>query len=82
VPALAGEATGAMPCRERVKLAEELTLRAGLPWLFGTPSPDWLQAGHSNAPTWEGVVVKHPGHSYRWERSASGYSTTWYKMKW
>ena len=82
VPKLAGEATGAMPCRQRVDLAERLTLRAGLPWIFVPPSADWLQAGRANAPIWEGVVVKQPGHSYRWERSASGNSTTWVKMKW
>jgi len=82
VPALANKPTGAMPCRDRVKLAEELTLKAGLPWIFATPSADWLHAGAANAPTWEGVVVKQPGHSYRWERSASGSSTTWTKRKW
>jgi ATP-dependent DNA ligase len=82
VPDLANQATSAMPCRDRVKLAEELTLRAGLPWIFGTPTAAWLQAGAGNAPTWEGVVIKQPGHSYRWEKSASGSSTTWYKMKW
>ena len=82
VPDLANQATGAMPCRDRVKLAEELTLRAGLPWIFSTPTAAWLQAGAANAPTWEGVVIKQPGHSYRWEKSASGQSTTWTKRKW
>jgi ATP-dependent DNA ligase len=82
VPRLAGEATCSLPCSQRVDLAEELTLRAGMPWIFGTPSAEWLRAGAANAPVWEGVVVKQPGHAYRWERSASGSSTTWYKLKW
>jgi ATP-dependent DNA ligase len=82
VPALANDTTGAMPCSCRVDLVERLTHRAGLPWIFGTPSAEWLQAGAANAPTWEGVVVKQPGHSYRWEKSASGQSTTWTKWKW
>lgn len=68
--------------QERVRLAKDMTLFIGHPWLFETPSLPWLLRRSKNLPAFEGVVLKAFASPYITLGSATQSSANWMKRRW
>ena len=66
----------------RIAHAKKFCKKAGIPWLFDTPSADWLARGRANLPRWEGVVLKALGSPYLPLASDAMHTSSWLKLKW
>ncbi len=68
--------------QERVTLAKDMARFLGHPWLFETPSLEWLMRRNGNLPTFEGVVLKKPTGRYILLGSKTQHSADWMKRLW
>lgn len=83
--AIAGDFQLARPVEDRVKLARQLVLEAGQPWLFSTPTLAEILAMIASSRsdnTWEGLVLKRRGSGYVPLGSPSQKTNSWMKQKW
>lgn len=67
---------------EREVMAMQLMRLIKQPWIFGTPSKDWLLQRRSNLPKFDGVVLKRMNSPYVLLASPSQVSTDWLKRTW
>lgn len=67
---------------ERVNWAKTLMREIGQPWLFETPSAEWLMRRGANAPNYDGVVLKRTGSLYIPLGSPTQSTLDWFKRLW
>lgn len=67
---------------EREVMAFQLMRLIKQPWIFNTPSKNWLMARRTNLPKFEGVVLKRSDSPYTLLASPSQVSPTWFKRTW
>lgn len=67
---------------ERVEWARDMMRIISQPWLFGTPSLGWLMRRTSNAPNYDGVVLKRAGSFYIPLGSPTQSTLHWFKRSW
>jgi ATP-dependent DNA ligase len=68
--------------QERVQWARDLVRMMSHPWLYETPSVDWLMRRGKNAPNYDGVVLKRADSVYLILGSATQTSLDWMKRLW
>lgn len=65
----------------RAKEAEKVCKMCSVPWIFGTPTVEWIMGGGKDK-RWEGVVAKRKHSIYVPLANERQESVSWFKHKW